>query len=106
MAAPISFLTQEVRVSIVIVCVTAVVFGAFKLFNPSNGAEHYYKRTNKTAFRVLQICYFVIVVALFFNLRFLVVHLAKRGGREALARAVRADLLPKAMLPKALFPLV
>jgi hypothetical protein len=76
-------MSEEVRVAVVIVCVTAVVLAAFKLFNPANGAEHYYKQRNKAAFRALQVSYFVIAVALAFNVRFLVV----QASREAMARA-------------------
>jgi TctA family transporter len=75
--------SPEVLAAIVIVCATAIVLAAFKHYNRDNGAEHFFKQRNKLAYAALQLCYFVVVIALVFNLRFVALRAVKIAAVRA-----------------------
>ncbi len=56
--------------ALAIACVSSLVLASYKAVNPGQGAEHYYMRENKTAYKIMQVCYVVIVASIGFNLRY------------------------------------
>ena len=60
--------------AVLVAAVSSIVLLAYRAANPGQGAEHYFAREHHTAYRVMQVCYVVIMSAAAFNLRFLVGH--------------------------------
>jgi hypothetical protein len=63
---------RNVVMAVLIALVSSVVLLAYRNANPGQGAEHYYMRENHSMYRVMQVCYVVIMASIGFNLRFVV----------------------------------
>jgi hypothetical protein len=61
---------KDLVASLMIATVSSAVLIAFKLSNPGQGAEHYYMNRNRTLYRLMQVCYVIIVVSIAFNFRY------------------------------------
>jgi hypothetical protein len=79
MAEPHGFLVGTLRqmaaskslvVAGIAAAVSTCVLLAFRAVNPGQGAEHYYMRENKVLYRVMQLCYVVIIASIAFNARY------------------------------------
>ena len=62
---------RSVVMAAVIAIVSSAVLLAYRSANPDKGAEHYYSREHHHAYRVMQVCYVVILASIGFNMRFL-----------------------------------
>ncbi len=62
--------SRNLVTALAIACVSSLVLAGYKAVNPGEGAEHYYMRENKTAYKIMQVCYVIIVASIGFNLRY------------------------------------
>ena len=62
---------RNVVMAVLVAAVSSVVLLAYRSANPDNSAEHHYARENHGAYRLMQVCYVVIIASIGFNLRFL-----------------------------------
>ena len=76
----------------VIALVSSAVLLAYRSANPDKGAEHYYSRENHHMYRVMQVCYVVILASIGFNLRFLFFEVV---GATALSMVVTSSAIKK-----------
>lgn len=74
---------RGVVIALVMAAAAGLVLLAYRAVNPGQGAEHYYARENMNAYRVMQVCYVVIVASIGFNLRFVAMEVM--GGITASA---------------------
>ena len=56
--------------AIVIAAVSSVVLLAYRSANPEKGAESYYHDEHHGMYRIMQVCYVVIIASIGFNVRF------------------------------------
>lgn len=70
---------REVVLAAIVAAVASAVLLGYRTINPGSGAEHYFAHTDghQTAYRLMQICYVVILSAAAFNLRFVAVEIAR-----------------------------
>lgn len=62
---------RNVVMALLVAAVSSVVLLAYRSANPDNSAEHHYARENHGAYRLMQVCYVVIIASIGFNCRFL-----------------------------------
>ena len=62
---------RDFVMAVIIVSVSSIVLLAYRSANPEQMAEHYYRNENENMYRVMQICYIVIIASIGFNVRFI-----------------------------------
>ena len=68
-------LDRNVVIALAMAAAASLVLQGYRMSNPGQGAEHYYMREHRGAYRVMQVCYVVIVASIGFNLRFVALEL-------------------------------
>lgn len=63
---------RELLTAAGLAAVSGLVYVVYRYANPFLGAEHYYLRQDRRLYAVMKVCYFVIIVSLALNARFLV----------------------------------
>ena len=78
-----AMMQREVVLAALVAAVASAVLLAYRIYNPDRAAENYFAAHasegahNRAAYRLMQICYVVIISAAAFNLRFVVFEVAR-----------------------------
>jgi uncharacterized membrane-anchored protein len=78
--------TSEITSAIVIAAAAGAVLLAFYWQDRDMCVRRHYLRNNPTLYAMMQACIFVLSVAIAYNARFLVSHVAKRAYTHVVAR--------------------
>lgn len=78
---------RNVVMAVLIAAVSSVVLLAYRSANPDSSAEHHYARENHGMYRLMQVCYVVIIASIGFNLRFLLFEVVRAVVRVAVPSA-------------------
>ena len=70
--------------AVVIAAVSSVVLLAYRSANPEQGAENYYRSESHGTYRVMQVCYVVIIASIGFNIRFVLFEAVSAAAAVAL----------------------
>ena len=88
LAPPDPGLTRELVFAAITACVATLVLCAWHAADPHKEAQRYYGHHHPCLHHLMQLCSFIIFVAIAFNARFLVWHAAAAGLRALHARMV------------------
>lgn len=80
----------ELVVAVGLMLLSGAVWLVYRAANPFKGAEHYYAQRNKMAYRLMKLCYYVIIVAFMFNARYIVSAILGAGVHRLQTKLVAA----------------
>ena len=69
--------SRNLVVALAMAAASSLVLLVYRTANPGEGAEHYFMRENRNAYRIMQVCYVIIIASIGFNLRYAALELLK-----------------------------
>ena len=75
--------------AVIIASVSSVVLLAYRSANPEQAAESYYLSEGSAMYRIMQICYVVIIASIGFNVRFILFETLSVATKVAIPSATK-----------------
>jgi hypothetical protein len=69
---------MEIPFCVIVACCSGAILLYFFYHNKGRKIERYFLKNNKRLFLVLQLSYFILILSLVFNIRFVIYHFAEQ----------------------------